>query len=193
MAGACVALAAVDRLARHCHFSDYLAGGRTIRPMAQVGVEKIEPRRATEKSTDAAIEMHQVQHSAIPRDFGGAAEVLEVNEIHVEAARLVVLDHEVGLLQVARVKPGLVQAPDLRGHGVGNLFAAMHVASLDFVGAKHEAAQRIGVDERAADEIGRSNRARPVHVDRSERFRMREAVRFEHRGAGERSLSRAIR
>ena len=131
--------------------------------------------------------MHQVQHPAIPRDIRGAAEIFEVDEIHVEAARFVLFDHDVGLLQVARVEPGLVQAPDLCGDGVGDLFAAMHVASLDFAGAEHKAAQRVGVDERAADEVGRSNRAGLVHVHRGERFRMREAVRFEHRGAGERS------
>src|ERR1700719_2566820 len=63
----------------------------------------------------------------------------------------------------------------------------MHVASLDFSGAEHEAAERVGVDERAAHEIGRPNRAGLVDIHRRQRFRMREAMLREHRGAGERS------
>src|SRR5271166_2908813 len=121
--------------------------------MPEVGVKKIEARRAAEKPADAAIEMNEVQNSPIPRDARGAAEILEVDKVHVEAAGFVFFDHDVGLLQVARVKTGLVQAPDLRGHRIGDLFAAMHVASLDFSGAEHEAAQRVGVDECAADKI----------------------------------------
>src|SRR5208283_2318551 len=143
--------------------------------------------RAAEKSPDAAIEMHQVQNATIPRDAGGAAEVLEIDKVHFEAAGIVFLDHDVGLLQIASVKTGLVEAPDLRGHRIGDLFAAAHVASLDSSGAEHEAAQRVGVDERAADKIRGSNSTRLIQIHGRQRLRMREALRLEHRGAGKRS------
>src|SRR5580704_10828431 len=156
--------AAIDRVARRFDFGNHLAHGCMVRPIAEIGIKKIEPRRTTEKSSYAAIEMYEVQYSPIPRDVRDAAEIFEVDKIHVKAARIVLLDHDVGLLQVARVEAGLVQAADLRGDGVGDLFAAMHVASLDFAGAEHKATERIGVHERAADEVGSSNRAGLIQV-----------------------------
>src|SRR5271166_3144485 len=131
--------------------------------------------------------MHEVQNSAIARHVRGAAEILEVDKVRVEAAGLVVLDHDVSLLQIARVKPGFVQAADLRSDSVRDLFAAMHVAPFDFAGAEHEAAQRIGIDERSADEIRGANRTGLVQIHGSQRFWMREATSLQHSGARERS------
>src|SRR5208337_1956345 len=128
-------------VARRFDLGDHLACARAVRPLPKVGIKEVEPRRATEKSPNAAIEMHQVSNSPIPRDVSCVTKILEVDKVHVEAAGFVVLDHDVGLLQITRIKAGLVEAPDLRGHRVGDLFAATHVASLDFPGTKHEAAQ----------------------------------------------------
>src|SRR5689334_11089031 len=74
-------LAAINRVARGSDFGDDPARVRTGRATPQIRIEKVEPRRATEKSADAAIEMHEVHDSAIPRDAAGAPEVLEVDEV----------------------------------------------------------------------------------------------------------------
>ena len=109
--------AAIDCLARGEDLADHPAHNGAIRTLTQIRVQEIKAGGATEKSADAAIEMNQIHDPAIPGYIGGGAKIFEVNEIDVEAAGTVVLDHDIGLLKIARVKTGLMQSSEIgRAH-----------------------------------------------------------------------------
>src|ERR1700688_4426807 len=132
--------------------------------LTKISVEKIEARRTAQKTSDAAVEMHEIQDPPLPRDDRCLAEILEVDEVNPEASGFVVFDHNVGLLQIVGVEPCLVKPPHFLRDGIGNAFAAANVAAFDLVGAEYEAAERIGARKRAAKNIRGTNRAEPVRI-----------------------------
>src|SRR5258708_27995286 len=61
------------------------------------------------EAADTPIEMNQVDHPAAHRDGGYPTEVLEIDKIEDEIA-VPLLDHQVGLLHITSIDPGIMQA-----------------------------------------------------------------------------------
>src|SRR5690349_15073935 len=90
--------------------------------LSSISVQEIEARRARHEASDAAVEMDQVQHPAAPSGIAGAAEIFQIEKIEPRHAAEFG-DHDVGLLQIAGVDAGVVQAAQLARERVGHRLA----------------------------------------------------------------------
>src|SRR5579859_4380459 len=84
-------------------------------PAAVIIVKEPQSLRTRQKTPDGAIEMDQVEQSAPHGDRARAAKVLEIDEVDFPLGAIAAGYHQIGLLKVEGVNPGVVEAADFAG------------------------------------------------------------------------------
>ena len=192
-------VAMIDPRAHREDLAHHPARLATLGPPANIIIEKREARGAAEKASDTAVQMHQIADPAFARNTAVsaiAAEVFQIDEPDAEAARAVVGDHHVGLLQIARVDACVVHPLDLARDRREDSPPSPRVASFDPAGAEREPRQAVGLEKRLRDQIRCAHRAAAYLVHRGDRRGMRNARRRENLRTSDRARrtrSRATR
>ena len=72
---------------------------------AEIVIKTTQARGTIQEASDTAVEMNEIEQPSVPGDRAHPAEIFEVDETQPWRRAVALLHHQVGLLQIKRVKP----------------------------------------------------------------------------------------